>query len=64
MLATARNNLTYVKRDTWYAYEPLWNSVRFPGHPGSPTAKLSRFRPVDQNRSKFATIGSIVVHLY
>ena len=57
MRATARNNLTFVKRDPWYAYEPLWNSVRFPGHPGSGTAKLSRFRAVDQNRSKFATTG-------
>lgn len=32
MRATARNNLTYVMRDPWYAYEPLWNSVRFAGH--------------------------------
>ena len=32
MRATARNNLTYVKRDPWYAYELLWNVVRFAGH--------------------------------
>ena len=31
MRANARNNPTYVKREPWYAYERLWNSVQFAG---------------------------------
>jgi hypothetical protein len=63
MRANARNNLTYVKRDPWYAYEPLWNFVRFAGHRAAVQAKLSRFRAIDQNRSRFAPAGSIVVQV-
>ena len=42
-------------------YEPLGNLARFAGHKGSGTAKLSRVGAVDQNRSKLATTGPIVV---
>jgi hypothetical protein len=59
MRAIARNSLTYVKRDPWYAYEPLWNSVRFAGHQAAVQLNFPGLERESRIEARFTRLGPL-----